>query len=92
MPLLRLQGDLAVAVRRRLAVVLEAVPVLYTIVKLVGAAYLVWLGFRLVFPGKNSADPAISAKAPPRGRALRQSIVVEVLNPKTALFYLVVSA
>jgi len=71
-----------------LAVVLEAVPVLCTIVKFVGAGYLVWLAFRLVFPGRASAGPAAAGEAPPRGRTLRQSITVEVLNPETALFYL----
>ena len=70
-----------------LAVLLQAVPALYAVVKFAGAAYLLWLGIKLF----RSAKPVMSAAQPqsiPRHRALRDSIAVEVLNPKTALFYL----
>lgn len=62
------------------------VPLAYTTVKLAGATYLVWLGVRFFFsPGIAAAPQA--ARVPQR-HALRDSIVVEVLNPKIALFYL----
>ncbi|MGF1624385.1 MAG: LysE family translocator [Alphaproteobacteria bacterium] len=69
-----------------LAVLLEAVPILFAVVKLAGAAYLVWLGLRLLRSpaGAAAAQPASTG---PR-RAIRDSIAVELLNPKTALFYL----
>ena len=71
-----------------LAVLLEAVPALYAIVKLMGAAYLIWLGIKLF----RSAKPAVASAPQPefvtRRRALRDSVTVSVLNPKTALFYL----
>lgn len=81
-----------------LAVLLETIPVLYASVKLCGAAYLVWLGVKLfrseaalaVSPGAISpgAVPPGQMEPKPHRRALRESITVEVLNPKTALFFL----
>ena len=70
-----------------LAVVLQAVPILYAIVKLAGAAYLIWLGFRLLRTPKPLAVSVAQPARPPR-HSVWESIVVEVLNPKTALFYL----
>lgn len=71
-----------------LALLFEAVPVLYLVLKLGGAAYLIWLGLRLVLSARASVQelPAVSAKSP--RRAFWESVTIEVLNPKTALFYL----
>ena len=70
-----------------LAILFELVPVLYMALKLAGAAYLIWLGLQLLcsgFPAKTG-----DASLTPTGRrAFWQSVAVEVLNPKTALFYL----
>jgi threonine/homoserine/homoserine lactone efflux protein len=71
-----------------LAIVLETVPVLYTVVKLAGAAYLVWLGIRLLTSPRPPAASLAAAEVKPQRRAIRDSVIVEVLNPKTALFYL----
>ncbi|WDZ79038.1 LysE family translocator (plasmid) [Ensifer adhaerens] len=66
-----------------LAALLHHAPVLYTSIKLAGAIYLVWLGATMVLGvGKH----AVHAGAVKPG-VLRDSIVVEVLNPKTALFF-----
>lgn len=55
--------------------------------KLCGALYLVWLGMGLI------RKPAVSAaqdlpKTAGRKRAFLESIVIEVLNPKAAVFFL----
>lgn len=71
-----------------LAVLLETVPVLYTVVKLAGAAYLIWLGIRFFMPPWQPVATVAPAGATPRGHAVRDSMIVELLNPKTALFYL----
>lgn len=71
-----------------LTLLLEAVPALYTVVKLAGAAYLIWLGIGLLTSRRPTDSRTVEARARSRRAALRQSIVVEVLNPKTALFYL----
>jgi threonine/homoserine/homoserine lactone efflux protein len=72
-----------------LSVLFHAVPTLYLIVKLGGAAYLCWLGislFRARPQGDAEALPAVAAKS--GRRALIESVTVEVLNPKTALFFI----
>jgi threonine/homoserine/homoserine lactone efflux protein len=63
----------------------------FSIVKLCGAGYLLWLGVRAFMERPAAADtssgtalaPAVSAS-----RAFWQAIPAEVLNPKTALFFL----
>jgi threonine/homoserine/homoserine lactone efflux protein len=68
-----------------LAALLHHAPALYSIVRVAGALYMLWLGGRMIFP----AGPDEEAGAPDRHRrVLRDSIVVEILNPKTALFFL----
>jgi threonine/homoserine/homoserine lactone efflux protein len=58
----------------------------FTTVKLVGAAYLVAVGFRRIL-SKDEEAGAEPAPAPLR-RLYVQGVVVNVLNPKTALFFL----
>ena len=71
-----------------LAVLLETVPLLYSAVKLAGAGYLIWLGIKLCLSRDAPAVSGIASNAKPHRDAVRDSLVVEVLNPKTALFYL----
>ncbi len=70
-----------------LAVLFSLVPVLYTVLKIAGAGYLIWLGIRLIL-SKNAVDVhsgEFTAKSP--RKAFYESMIVEVLNPKTAIFY-----
>ena len=70
-----------------LAAILRYSPTVYAIVKLGGAAYLVFLGLRLLL-SKTPDVAAASTVAPRRhGRIFRESVLVEILNPKTALFF-----
>ncbi len=71
-----------------LAVILEAVPAFYAIVKFIGAAYLIWLGIKLFRSTKLVVMSPAQPELITRHRALWDSIAVSVLNPKTALFYL----
>ena len=62
----------------------------FTVLKLVGAAYLVWIGVRTLRAAREAAT-AGSAPAPARtgvSRAFRDGALVEALNPKTAAFFL----
>lgn len=71
-----------------LAFLFQAVPTMYLVLKLAGAAYLIWLGvtmFRAKQVANTSAD-VISQKS--AEQAFWESVSVEVLNPKTAIFYL----
>ncbi|TIX04372.1 MAG: LysE family translocator [Mesorhizobium sp.] len=65
---------------------------LFTALKLVGAAYLVWLGVRTFQAARREAASVLNggAAAPPVGarRAFREGVLVEALNPKTAAFFL----
>jgi len=61
----------------------------YNAVRWLGAAYLVWLGVRRLLAHD---EPSGSAKNPHTsrlglGRVFAQGVVVNVLNPKTALFF-----
>jgi threonine/homoserine/homoserine lactone efflux protein len=59
----------------------------FSVVKYVGAAYLFYLGFRMLF-SKNAA--LMVGEISPQGarRAFLEGIAVEALNVKTALFFL----
>lgn len=64
---------------------------LFAVMKLIGAAYLVWIGLRTVLSARRDATiGAAGAAAPPVGphRAFREGVLVEALNPKTAAFFL----
>lgn len=59
----------------------------FTIVKYVGAVYLVYLGVRLLLQmGGDTPSGRVAAQGP--RRALLEGALVEVLNVKTALFFL----
>ncbi|NOZ36874.1 MAG: LysE family translocator [Gammaproteobacteria bacterium] len=71
-----------------LAILFKSVPILYVALKFGGAAYLIWLGFKM-FTSKSllkTTDLKVDVKSP--RRAFWESVTVEVLNPKTAIFYL----
>lgn len=72
-----------------LSVLFAAVPILYSVIKLAGAAYLCWLGIQLCLSQNDStggSSPLDETEAPKR--AFWQSATVEILNPKTAIFYI----
>jgi threonine/homoserine/homoserine lactone efflux protein len=58
----------------------------YDTVRYLGAAYLVWLGVQRLLARDEEAGPAGAARER-LGRILAQGVVVNVLNPKTALFF-----
>ncbi|MBD2114913.1 MULTISPECIES: LysE family translocator [Cyanophyceae] len=63
--------------------------VAFTLVKYAGAAYLIYLGLRTLLSRDMllvNADAAVPS--PRRGSAFYQGVITEVLNPKTALFFL----
>jgi threonine/homoserine/homoserine lactone efflux protein len=59
---------------------------LFATLKLIGALYLVWLGFRTFREASRRTPDPIAT--PTRDRAFRDGILVEALNPKTAAFFL----
>ncbi|ERF80242.1 LysE family translocator [Bradyrhizobium viridifuturi] len=75
-----------IAAAAGLALLFHAVPPLFTAMKLAGSAYLVWLGLSLFRDRNTTRRPELAPLS--AERAFAQSIVVEVLNPKTAIFFL----
>jgi threonine/homoserine/homoserine lactone efflux protein len=71
-----------------LSVLFHAVPIVYMIVKLAGAAYLIWLGISLLRAKHDSRGDVQGIKVKSGRRAFLESITVEVFNPKTALFFM----
>jgi threonine/homoserine/homoserine lactone efflux protein len=68
-----------------LSALLAASATAFTIVKYAGAAYLVWLG---VQAWRSAHDPPVMGElSGSDASALRQGILAEALNPKTALFF-----
>lgn len=66
---------------------LEAAPDLILVLKLAGAAYLVWMGLRILRSSPAGAPPPeIAPDAAPR-RAFRDTLVLELLSPESALFF-----
>ena len=62
----------------------------FTVLKWVGAAYLMWMGVKLLLAkGGSSVVPAVASHEPADlGRLFRQGFLTNVLNPKVALFFL----
>ena len=59
----------------------------FAIVKYLGAAYLIWIGIR-TFMAKDPDPEAPSMPAAPLRRVFRDGFVVNLFNPKTAIFFL----
>jgi threonine/homoserine/homoserine lactone efflux protein len=70
-----------------LSALLASSAVAFSVVKYAGAAYLVFLGVRRLLARDDRGDLALPGDGTP-GRLYRQGVVINVLNPKTALFFL----
>jgi threonine/homoserine/homoserine lactone efflux protein len=79
-----------------ISIILAKSVVAFAAVKYVGAAYLCFLGVRMILDARKEKsapeDPLVTAPAPetfkPGRNPLWQGVATEVLNPKTALFFL----
>jgi len=64
--------------------VLAAYPTAFHLVQWVGAAYLAWLGWKMLL-AKNGSAPILKMKT---GHYFRQSMLITLLNPKAIVFYM----
>jgi threonine/homoserine/homoserine lactone efflux protein len=77
-----------------LSVILATSAVAFTMVKVAGAAYLIYLGARLLLSKHAAAASGVAPSAVPRATstgahaAFAQGILTNLLNPKVALFFL----
>lgn len=71
-----------------LSALLASSALAFSVVKYAGAAYLIWLGLKKLF---GPADIPVAGGVPSvhsRARLFRDGFIVNLLNPKTALFFL----
>jgi threonine/homoserine/homoserine lactone efflux protein len=69
------------------AAVLAASRTAYDALRLVGAAYLVWLGVQSLLAARRGAPQASGALGPRHGSPFRQGLLTNLFNPKIAVFY-----
>lgn len=58
----------------------------FTLLKIAGALYLVWIGIKAIREARQPFEARVTATG--AAKAFREGIVVEALNPKTAAFFL----
>lgn len=60
----------------------------FTVVKVIGAAYLLWMGVRLLRASTPGWSPDAAPADSDMGRVFRRGFLTNALNPKVALFFL----
>jgi Putative threonine efflux protein len=71
-----------------LSAVLASSALAFSIVKYAGAAYLIWLGLRKLFGPAEITAVDVALPRHSHARLFRDGFIVNLLNPKTALFFL----
>jgi threonine/homoserine/homoserine lactone efflux protein len=71
-----------------IAAVLRSSPLAFNVIRYAGAAYLVYLGIRLMFRRRTAPEAGIASPPAPLRAIFRQGVITDVLNPKVALFFL----
>jgi len=71
-----------------LGALLAASATAFTVVKVIGAAYLMWMGWRLLRSQPGQWRPDAAAETVPLQRVFWRGFLTNVLNPKVALFFL----
>jgi threonine/homoserine/homoserine lactone efflux protein len=69
-----------------LSAILVSSALAFSVVKYLGAAYLIYLGVRRLFARETAHQPSTFQSQSLR-RIFRQGVLVAILNPKTALFF-----
>ncbi|UXV32547.1 LysE family translocator [Mammaliicoccus sciuri] len=70
-----------------LSVILQTSVVLFTIIKIIGAVYLIYLGIQM-FISKQSSISIKKTVYQSRRKLLLQGVITNVTNPKVALFFI----
>ncbi|MFG2058473.1 LysE family translocator [Micromonospora sp. NPDC048930] len=82
----------AIAAASGVAALVALIPVAFTVIKLVGAGYLAYLGIRALWSARRvggfRVEPtAPGAASPGRWVAFRDGLLCNLLNPKAAVFF-----
>lgn len=75
------------AVSLGLGALLQASALAYTLVTWAGAAYLVWLGARMLLHPRDMLATGTAGTPVPTRTALRDGLLSNLLNPKIGVFY-----
>jgi len=81
---------LAIATALGLGQLFQQVPQIVVVLKYIGSAYLVWLGVSMIWGAHSGAQEELSVRDVKQrtfGNIIWQGVLVEVLNPKTVLFF-----
>ena len=71
-----------------LSAVLASSALAFSVVKYAGAVYLIWLGLKKIFGRVEPLDVDVTGQVNGYWRLFRDGFIVNLLNPKTALFFL----
>lgn len=77
----------ALAVSVGLGVIIESNEVLLTVIRLAGAAFLIYLGVTAIRTRRAGLDLSAPTILPTSRHVLRESIIVGLSNPKTIVFF-----
>lgn len=80
-------GVYLVAAVAGIVTLLAVVPQLHTAIKIAGALYLLWLAWKAVRPGGDSAFAPRQLPVDSAGRLFTMGLVTNLLNPKIAMLY-----
>ncbi|MBT0720735.1 leucine efflux protein LeuE [Rosenbergiella collisarenosi] len=70
------------------ATLINTTPVLFNVVRYLGAGYLLWLGIRMLYTTFSHREQAIVApRKKDRGAVFKRALVLSLTNPKAILFY-----
>lgn len=75
-----------IAAAAGLSAIFVHVPIAYVALKIIGAAYLIWLGLQMMRRPVDTRLPHVARKS--ARRAFAESMAVEIFNPKAALFFI----
>ena len=69
------------------AALIQTTPVLFNIVRYLGAIYLLWLGGKMLYSVLTQREGHVDAGAEPGSAILKRSLTLSLTNPKAILFY-----
>lgn len=70
-----------------IGLLLSTAPILFWMVRMMGAIYLVWFGIKLIRRSNVPAAPCAEAKRPGLESAVRDGIATNMSNPNSMMFY-----
>lgn len=71
-----------------LGALLEASPLAFSLVQWAGAAYLIWMGLKLLFAPRSAFAESTGQQNSDTRNALRTGFLTNLLNPKVGVFYI----